>query len=224
MFISRHVLLVIIGCLLAPGAVSGEVELPPGVSASVYVTGQGFDSSADRGSRGIPSTSTLSFDRGGTLYLARVGRRYVTGGEVEDVWRIYHIPVGGATLTPKTEARHFYGPPLSNPQVGTTREPRELFVTTFDRERKIGVLYRVVDGRAELFAGGTPERGRQPLLRQPEGVAIDAAGRIYVADREAGAIVRLDNSGAVLDPRYVSVRRPRALAVEPSGSLWIASD
>src|SRR5262249_37747571 len=50
------------------------------------------------------------------------------------------------------------------------------------------------------------------------------AGRIYVADREAGAIVRLDNSGAVLDPRYVSVRRPRALAVEPSGSLWIASD
>src|SRR5262249_41910976 len=78
--------------------------------------------------------------------------------------------------------------------------------------------------RAELFAGGTPERGSAPLLRQPEGVAIDAAGHVYVADRERGTVVRLDRSGRVLDADYVTVRRPRALAVDGAGSLGIGSD
>ena len=41
--------------------------------------------------------------------------RYI-GGEVYDRWPLYRIPVGGARLTPDTEARYFYGPPLPNPQ------------------------------------------------------------------------------------------------------------
>ena len=198
--------------------------LPSGFSAHVYVTGEGFDASGAGAGRGIPSTSTLTFDRSGALYLARTGRRYFAGSEVEDIWPLYRVPVGGARITRQTEARFLYGPPLPNAQVGAVRDGRELFVTTFDRERKIGVLYRVVDGRAELFAGGTPERGETPLLRQPEGVAVAAGGGSYVADRAQGVIVRLDPAGRVLDPRYVAVTRPRVLAVDGSGSLWIGSD
>jgi len=209
--------------VLAPVAALGEVELPPGMSANVYVTGEGFDTSAERKAPGFPSTSTLAFDETGALYLGRVGRRYLTG-EIEDLSRVYRIPAGGARLSPLVESRFFYGPPLANPQIGTTRDRRELFLTTFDRERKIGVVYRVVDGRAELFAGGTPERGSPPLLKQPEGVAVDGSGNVYVADRDRGAIVRLDATGRVLDPRYVAVKRPRALAAEASGALWIGSD
>jgi hypothetical protein len=37
-------------------------------------------------------------------------------------------------------------------------------------------------------------------------------------------IVRLDRTGRVVNPRYVAVTRPRALAVDGSGSLWIGSD
>ena len=133
--------------------------MPPGFRVQAYVTGQGFDSSQERGARGVPSVATLTFDPAGVLYLGRSGRRYMSGGEVEDLWRLYRIPAGGASLTPSTEARFLYGPPLSNPQVGVFRGERELFVTTYDRDRKIGVLYRMVDGRAELFAGGTPEAG-----------------------------------------------------------------
>src|SRR2546426_4262912 len=78
------------------------------------------------------------------------------------------------------EAQYFYGPPLLNAQVAAMRAGRELFITTFDRDRKVGVVYRMLGGRAELFAGGTPPAGGPPLLVQPEGAAVDAAGEPHL--------------------------------------------
>jgi hypothetical protein len=37
-------------------------------------------------------------------------------------------------------------------------------------------------------------------------------------------VIRLDPSGRVLDPRYVVVTRPRVLAMDAEGQLWVASD
>jgi len=209
--------------LLAPLEAAAELKLPQGFTAQVYVTGEGFDTDATRGIRGIPATSTLAFDQAGLLYLARTGRRYV-GGEVYDLWPLYRIPAGGARLSPAVEGRYFYGPPLLNPQVGAIRGGRELFVTTFDRERKVGALYRMVDGRAELFAGGTPERGARAILKQPEAAAVDSAGNLYVADRAVGVVVRLNPEGRVLDPKFVTISHPRLLAVDDRDHLWIGSD
>jgi hypothetical protein len=208
---------------LLPLDAAAEMRLPTGFTAQVYVTGEGFDTDTTRGIRGIPATATMAFDHAGFLYLARTGRRYV-GGEAYDLWPIYRIPAGGARLSPDVEGRYFYGPPLLNPQVGSTRRGRELFVTTFDRERKVGALYRVVDGRAELFAGGTPERGARAVLRQPEASAVDSAGNLYVTDRAEGVIVRFDPEGRTLDPRFVTIARPRLLAVDDRDYLWIGSD
>jgi DNA-binding beta-propeller fold protein YncE len=198
-----------------------EVRLPPGFVKEVYVSGSGF--ATGRGSRGFPSTSTLVFDRSGSLYLARTGARY-QNTETDDLTPVYRVPPGGARLSPDTEPRYLYGPPLRNAQAGTVRGGLELFVTTFDRDRRLGVLYRVLDGRAELFAGGTPPPGTPPLLRQPEGVAVDSAGRLYVADREAGRVILLDPSGRVLDPSRVVVQRPRVLAMDTADTLWIGAD
>ncbi|MGH7340092.1 MAG: hypothetical protein ACREKH_06350, partial [Candidatus Rokuibacteriota bacterium] len=208
---------------VAPRPAAAEMRLPPGFTAQVYVTGEGFDTDSTRGIRGIPATTTLTFDQAGLLYLARSGRRYV-GGEVYDLWPIYRIPAGGARLSPDVERRYFYGPPLLKPQVGAMRAGRELFVTTFDRERKVGAIYRLADGRAELFAGGTPERGARPILRQPEASAVDSAGNLYVADRAEGVVVRLNPEGRVLDPGFVTVPRPRLLAVDDRDHLWVGSD
>ena len=215
--------LLVLTLLLVPLPAVAELRLPAGFTAQVYVTGEGFDTDTSRGIRGIPATSTLAFDQTGLLYLARTGRRYV-GGEAYDLWPIYRIPTGGARLSPVVEGRYFYGPPLPNPQVGATRRGREIFVTTFDRERKVGALYRMVDGRAELFAGGTPERGARPVLRQPEAAAVDSAGNLYVADRAQGVVVRFNPEGRVLDPGYVTIARPRLLAIDERDHLWVGSD
>ncbi len=205
---------------LGPAVAGAELVLPPGFTAQVYVSGEGYDGASGPG---VPSVSTLALDEAGALYLARTGRRYF-GGEADDLWPIYRIPVGGARLTPRDESRYFHGPPLPNAQVVTVRAGREVFVTTFDRERRVGVVYRLLDGRAELFAGGTPPPGAPPLLTQPEGAAVDAAGNVYVADRAAGVVVKLDASGRVLDPRYVTVARPRLVAAGEGDHVWVASD
>ena len=209
--------------LLMAAPAAAEIVFPPGFTAQVYVTGKGFGPDGSPEVGGIPASTTIGVDGAGVVYLARNGRRYV-GGEVDDLWPLYRIPVGGARLTPGTEARFLYGPPLFSPQVGAINAAGHLFVTTYDRDRKIGVLYRIVDGRAELFAGGTPERGEAPLLRQPEGVAFDGAGHVYVADREQGVVIKLDPAGRVLDRRFLALKRPRALVMDDRQLLWIGGD
>ena len=88
----------------------------------------------------------------------------------------------------------------------------EVLVTTYDRDRVVGVLYRLVDGRAEMIAGGTPpSRLSTPMLKQPEGVAFDPEGNLLVADRQHNAVVKLDPSGKVLDPLWLPLPRPRLL-------------
>jgi hypothetical protein len=212
--------LALLTLLLAPAAAWGEIRVAPGFSAEVYVTG-----TADidgRGVVGIPSASSIAVDGAGLLYTSRSGRRYF-GGEVEDLWPLLRFPLGGARLGKDAIARHIYGPPLFNVQIGTVRDGRELLVTTYDRDRGLGVLYKLVDGRTELLAGGTPPPGEAPLLKQPEGVALDAAGHIYVADRQRGVVLKLDATGRVLDPRWLTVLRPR-LVVARGDRVWVASD
>jgi hypothetical protein len=214
--------LLLLALLIAPSAARGEILLPPGFTVQVYVTADGFDTS-ERSARGLPSSSTLAVDNSGVLYLARTGRRY-SGGEVDDLWPVYRFPAGGARVTKATEARFLYGPPLPSAQIAGIRAGRDLLISTFDRDRKVGVLYLMADGHAGLLAGGTPERGTPPLLVQPEGAAADSAGNVYVADRAQDRVVKLGPRGAVLDPNHVAVKRPRVLAVAGDGTLWVAGD
>src|SRR5690242_3417029 len=214
--------LALLAPLAVPPAARGDILLPPGFTARVYVTGEGSGGPAGPRGRGIPSSSTLAVDQAGALYLARTGRRY-SGGEFEYLTSVYRIPPGGARLTPQTEARFLHGPPLVNAQVSGGRDGRDVFVTTFDRDRRVGVVYRLAEGRTTFLAGGTPaDPSRTPLLIQPEGVAASAGGDVYVADRDRGVVLRLDGDGRMLD--NVRVARPRALAIDQAGSLWIGSD
>ena len=219
---SRLLAVLVVAPLLSAAPATAEIALPPGFSAQLYVSGDGFES-GNVSAGGIPTTTTVAVDHAGMLYLARTGRRYA-GGEVEDLWPLYRVPPGGARLTTVSEQRFLYGPPLWSPQVAAARGGRDVFVTTFDRDRRIGVVYRLLDGRTQLIAGGTPAPGAAPQLGQPEGVAADAAGNVYVADRLRGVVVKLDASGRVVDPRYVVVARPRLLAVDDADQLWIGSD
>jgi NHL repeat len=195
------------------------MRLPVGFTATVYVTGRG-EAPDGRPAVGIPSTTSLAFDADGALYATRSGRRY-RDGEIEDLWPLLRFPPGGARLGSDL-TRYFYGPPLLNSQLGAVRG-HELLVTTFDRDRGLGVLYRLLDGRAELLAGGTPPPRESALFKQPEGAAVDAAGHIYVADRQRGAVVKLDAAGRVLDARWLVLTRPRLVAAR-GDRIWVAAD
>ena len=214
---------VVVLVLLAVAPARGELKLPPGFTAQLYASGDGYEAGNVAGAGGFPTTTTAAFDAAGMLYLARTGRRYA-GGEIEDLWPVYRVPPGGARMTPATERRFLHGPPLWSPQVASGRAGRDVLVTTFDRDRNLGVLYRLVDGRTELLAGGTPAPGAKPQLGQPEGAAADSAGNVYVADRLRGVVVKLDPSGRVVDPSYVAVGRPRLLAMDEGDQLWIGAD
>ena len=215
------------GVVLAlPVAASAGVTLPPGFTERVYVTGQGFDRGAESGSNGVPVATTLGVDASGHLYLAKSGSRYGAGQTEEFLSRVYRFPPGGVRLRPDAEGAFFHGPPLRNPEVGAVSAPGTVFLTTYDPDREIGVVYRVEDGHPALFAGGTPPPGQPPLLKQPEGIAVDPAGHVYVADRGRNRVVKLDLSGQVLEPHYLGLTVPRArmLALDAAGSLWIAGD
>jgi hypothetical protein len=210
--------------LLLTVPVSAEITLPPGFTIQTYLTGQGFDSIPERGLRGIPTMFTIAFDPSGTLYLNRIGARF-RQGEAEDLLPIYRVPPGKTTMTGKTEKNFLYGPPLLNPRVSGGVAPGEVFVTTYDRDRKLGALYRIKDGRASLFAGGTPPSGGAPLFKNPEGVAFDSLGNIYVADRDQGVVIKLDPAGRPLNSRFATgLGRVGPLAIEAKNTLWVGSD
>ena len=67
---ARPLSLAIVLLFVCPFVAHAELKLPPGFTAQVYVSGQGFEAGSSGEGRGIPSTSTLAFDRSGTLYLA----------------------------------------------------------------------------------------------------------------------------------------------------------
>src|SRR2546430_4586393 len=107
--------LALAAALLAPATALAEIQLPPGFSVKVYVTGEGFETTGGAGGRGIPTTPTLAVDPTGALYLARGGRRY-SAREVDYLQRMYRIPPRGAPPPPAPRARHFPRPPLFNAQ------------------------------------------------------------------------------------------------------------
>src|SRR5260370_17747746 len=88
---------------LASTAAAADILLPPGFTARVYVTGEGFGGDDGPRGRGIPSTSTLAVDPTGALYLARTGRRY-SGGEFDYLPSLYPLPPRRAPPTPQTPA------------------------------------------------------------------------------------------------------------------------
>lgn len=198
---------------------SSGLRLPPGFHATIYVTGSGFHDDQ----RGIPAVVSMAFDPGGALYFARTANRLKEIYGRADA-RIYRMPPGSARLTPGTEKRFLFGPPLYDPDELAVNRRGKVFVSA-SHPAGYGAVYRLnADGAASLFAGGAAAAG-QPLLRNPEGIAFDKADNVYVIDNDLGAVVKLDDKGKVLRPRWLTgLGRGRTLTIDASGNLWIGSD
>ncbi|MEE9144634.1 MAG: hypothetical protein V3U06_07700 [Candidatus Binatia bacterium] len=201
------------------------MKLPPGFKATTYVTGAGFDPDRNQNVKGLPAIVTLEFDKKGTLYFARTANRLreIYG---RDTASIYRVPPGTKRITKETEKRFLFGSPLPDPDEVSVNEKGEVFVSTSNRDKKFGSLYRLTPtGEVSLFAGGPPAPGKPPLLKDPEGVAFDPAGNVYVTDDDLGIVVKLDSQGKVINPRFLTgIGRGRTLTYDPRGYLWIGSD
>ena len=198
------------------------MKLPPGFTATTYITAEGFDITPGKSAPGLPAIVTINFDGQGNLYFARTANRLreIYGS---NSGAIYRIPVGPAKITTATEKKIRFGPPLSDPDEMGVNATGEVFVSTMDRRTQVGSVYKLSpSGRATLFAGGA---GAPQLLQDPEGIAFDAAGNVYVADDDLGRVVKLDPKGMVLNPKFISgAERFRTLTYDPRGFLWVGSD
>ena len=201
------------------------MKLPPGFTATTYISGAGFDPNQRQSAPGLPAIVTITFDSRGNLYFARTANRLreIYGS---DSAPIYRLPVGPARITPDMEGQFLFGPPLSDPDEAAVNEKGEVFVSSSDRKKGFGSLYRLSSsGEAVLFAGGPPAPGSPPLLKDPEGIAFDPSGHIYVTDADLGVVVKLDRRGNVLNAKFLSgLGRGRTLTFDPRGHLWIGTD
>jgi sugar lactone lactonase YvrE len=210
-------------CLLPVAAFAGYdrsgLRLPPGFQVSLYVTGSGFH----QDQRGIPAVVAMAFDPDGALYFARTANRLKEIYGRTDA-RIYRVPPGAAKVTAATEKQFLFGPLLDDPDELAVNRHGQVFVST-SHAAGYGSIYRLKpNGASALFAGGPAASGK-PLLQDPEGIAFDKADNVYVVDSGLGVVVKLNENGKVLNPRWLTgIGRGRTLTIDSKDNLWIGSD
>ena len=96
----RGRVLVAVALALLPAVAAAEIILPPGFTYRVYVSGEGFDTDASRGARGIPAASTMAFDSAGNLYCCGPGGIHVFAPDATSL---------GVIRTPENAANFCWG-------------------------------------------------------------------------------------------------------------------
>lgn len=177
------------------------------------------------GAAAFHTPSAIAFDPGGNLIVADTGNnaiRKVTMAGV--VTTLAGDGSAGFTDGPAGQAR-FNGP------VGVAVDKAgNVFVadTYNDRIRRIGVDGVVSTVAGNGVAGTLDGPAAAAMFDTPSGIAVDAAGVLYVADTKAGAVRRIALDGmvstlvaSVPDADDPWLRRPLALAVTHDGVLYV---
>lgn len=221
-----------------------DMKLPPGFTASTYISGAGFDHTEgdiarlapadERDAPGIPAIVTINFGADGRLYFGKTANRIteMTGSQSAP---IYRVPPGPSLdITQETERDLLFGPGIADPDEMGINAEGEVFVASTERNREWegvanhvvgrGAVYKIspTTGEAELFAGGDkhPE-----LFLDPEAITFDEEGNVYVADDDKGIVAKLDSEGNVIDAAWVDgPERWRQMSYDPRGFIWLGSD
>ena len=193
---------------------SGEVQTVAGGA-------RGFADGAGSAAR-FDTPSALAIDAGGTLYVADTGNNAIRTVTPEGV-------VG--TLAGGEAAGYADGPGVRarfNGPVGVAVDGagRVIVADTYnDRIRAVAA-----DGSVSTIAGGqfgaTDGPAGVAQFDTPAGVAVDAAGRILVADTANGLVRLIDPDGMVSTvlPLSEGLLRPTSVAAGPDGTIYVTDD
>jgi DNA-binding beta-propeller fold protein YncE len=94
----------------------------------------------------------------------------------------------------------------------------DVFVT--DGQFNSRVVHFTKDG-AFVKAWGTPGSG-PGQLKVPHAIAVDSAGRLFVADRDNSRIAIFDQRGTFLD-EWTTFGQPSGLFIDPADRLYVAA-
>jgi hypothetical protein len=109
------------------------------------------------------------------------------------------------------------GPPFNRPTNLAIAPSGELYVTDGYGNCKV---HRFSPAGELIQSWGEPGTGPGGFVL-PHGVAVDADGVIWVADRENDRIQRFDLDGAYLD-EWGDVQRPTSLVFDESGNVFVS--
>ncbi len=209
-----------------------------GVITTVAGTGeQGF--SGDGGaatSASLDSPAGVAIDPSGNIYIADTHNqriRKVSGGTITTIagTGIAGFSGDGGSGTSAT---------LSNPTALALDASGNLYIADTDnhRIRRIsGTTITTVAGNGEQFFSGDNAAATAAGLDSPNGVAIDAAGNLYIGDTHNQRVRVVNTSGTITtlagnsSKAYAgdggaatasSLARPRGLSVDAQGNIYVA--
>lgn len=196
---------------------SGKVSLEPRANSrttqSPSVTG------ADASQFTLASPAGLAADGAENLYVADRGNnrvlRLVTGGR--DFSPVAHILDAAAVTVDPTGSQVFIASPASNRifKIDAATGDIAVFAGT-------GAVPETAADSAGQFPA--PSAATQAALAAPEGIAVDAAGNVFIADTGANAILRVDAKTNLISRVALGAElsSPGALAIDRRGNLFVA--
>ncbi len=109
------------------------------------------------------------------------------------------------------------GPPFNRPTGVAITPAGDIFVSDGYGNARIHHF----DASGKLLHSWGEPGGEPGRFRLPHDVAVDAKGRLLVADRENGRIQLFDQEGNLLEVRY-NVIRPTGICVAPDGLTYVS--
>jgi sugar lactone lactonase YvrE len=198
-----------------------------GISTTLAGGEEGYAEGAGKAAA-FNTPSGLAIDAAGNLYVADTGNNAIRKITPQGVVSTLAGDGLAGDKDGKGAAAQFNGPI----GVAVDREGVVYVADTYnDRIRRIGL-----DGEVTTIAGGkraglADGAAAQALFDTPTGLAVSAAGELYIADTGNSAIRKLDKGGKVStvaiakeDDRVSLLRLPIAIALTPDGFLYLASN
>jgi uncharacterized protein (TIGR03437 family) len=186
----------------------------------------------------LNGAAAVAVDAGGNVYIADTGnhrvRRVAASGGIATI---------AGTGTPGFAVEN--GPPaaaqLNAPQGLVVDALGRVFIadTSNSRVRRAdpggNIITVAGNGNAAYFGDGTP--ANRASVNMPEGLALDAAGNLYIADTLDSVVRKMDPAGTITTiagfgtPGFsgdggpatsAALNRPRAVAIDANGNVYVA--